>query len=305
MDLGLQFGRARRRLTYLIYRTLLRSVGFKRARTLGGWSGELQFRLFWRQRHRLQRDVALILGRRSDDPYVVELLHEAYRVNNGAALEIMAMFDRRQDEHDLAACCELDGLEHLREAMGAGRGAILLATHSGNALLTTIRLAQAGWRISVVYRDARMMSEGFFQDGLEQYGIQAILANGGIRAYGQMLTALKQGRIVFVMMDQGVKQAEDGLMQRFLGKDLPMPAGPAQLARASRAPLLPLVTTAVSPVWRFEVRPQVALTGDTLESDVAFLVGVTEQQILAYPKFWSWHHRRWGKSRLAPVSTRS
>ena len=155
MDLGLQFGRARRRLTYLIYRTLLRSVGFKRARTLGGWSGELQFRLFWRQRHRLQRDVALILGRRSDDPYVVELLHEAYRVNNGAALEIMAMFDRRQDEHDLAACCELDGLEHLREAMGAGRGAILLATHSGNALLTTIRLAQAGWRISVVYRPAQ------------------------------------------------------------------------------------------------------------------------------------------------------
>ena len=304
MGLGLQLGRARRRLTYLVYRTLLRSVGFKRARLLGGWSGALQFHLFWRQRRRLQRDVATVLGRTAEDPFTRALLREAYRVNNGAALEIMAMFDRRQDENDLASRCELDGLEHLSEAMAAGRGAILLATHAGNALLATIRLAQVGWRVSVVYRDARMMSEGFFQEGLEQYGIQAILANGGIRAYGQMLTALKQGRIVFVMMDQGVKQAEDGLMQRFLGKDLPMPAGPAQLARASRSPVLPLITTAATPAWRFTVQPPVTLTGGTLESDVELLVRVTERQILQSPQLWSWHHRRWGKSSLEAAALR-
>lgn len=300
MDLGLHLRRAQRRLTYLGYRTLLRSVGFKRARTLGGWSGELQFHLFWRQRQRLQREIATVLGRAADDPSVRALLREAYRVNNGAALEIMAMFDSRQDDQVLAARGELGGLEHLGTAMAAGRGAILLAAHMGNALLATIRLAQAGWRISVVYRDARMMSDGFFHSGLEQYGIQGILANEGIRAYGQMLSALKQGRIVFVMMDQGVKQAEDGLMQVFLGKDLPMPAGPAQLARASRAPLLPLVTTAVSPVWRFEIQPPVTLTGGTLESDVELLVGVTERQILQAPQFWSWHHRRWGKVAVMP-----
>jgi KDO2-lipid IV(A) lauroyltransferase len=299
MKLGLQLRRAQRRLTFLGYSTLVRAIGFTRARRFGSWSGELQFRLFWRQRRRLQRDVAQVLGRAPDDPSVRALLREAYRVNNAAALEIMAMFDRRQDEEVLVARCELDGLEHLRAALAGGRGAILLATHMGNALLATLRLARSGWPVSVVYREARMMSAGFFHSGLERYGIQGILANGGIRAYGQMLTALKQGRIVFVMMDQGVKRAEDGLMQRFLGKDLPMSAGPAQLARASRAPVLPLVTTAATPVWRFAIEPPVALTGGSLEADVALLCRLTEQQVLRSPQLWSWHHRRWSKSRAA------
>lgn len=299
MKLGLQLRRAQRRLTFLGYSTLVRAIGFTRARRFGSWSGELQFRLFWRQRRRLQCDVAQVLGRAPDDPSVRALLREAYRVNNAAALEIMAMFDRRQDEEVLVARCELDGLEHLRAALAGGRGAILLATHMGNALLATLRLARSGWPVSVVYREARMMSAGFFHSGLERYGIQGILANGGIRAYGQMLTALKQGRIVFVMMDQGVKRAEDGLMQRFLGKDLPMTAGPAQLARASRSPVLPLVTKAATPVWRFAIEPPVALTGGSLEADVELLVGLTEQQIRQTPQFWSWHHRRWGKSAAA------
>lgn len=300
MDMDRQWRRARRRFAFLSYRTLLRFVGFTRARTLGGWLGEVQFRLFWRQRQRLQREVGLVLGHTADDPSVAALLREAYRVNHGAALEIVAMFDRRQNEDDLAARCAVDGLDQLRDAMSGGRGAILLASHMGNALLATVQLAQAGWPVSVVYRKARMMSAGFFQNGLEHYGIQGIQANGGIRAYGQMLGALKKGHIVFLMMDQGVGRAENGLMQRFLGKDMPMPAGPAQLARASRSPVLPLVITAAAPSWQYTILPPVPLTGGSLESDVELLAGVTEGMVRKSPQFWSWHHRRWGKF---PVAT--
>ncbi len=87
-----------------------------------------------------------------------------------------------------------------------------------------------------------------------------------------MLAALKQGRIVFLMLDQGVKQAKDGQVQRFLGKDMPMPAGPAQLARAARAPVLPVATLAATPRWRFALQPPLALGQDSLEADVATLV---------------------------------
>ena len=57
------------------------------------------------------------------------------------------------------------------------------------------------------------------------------------------------------MLDQGVKQAKDGQVHRFLGKDMPMPAGPAQLARAARAPVLPVATLAATPRWRFALQP--------------------------------------------------
>jgi hypothetical protein len=112
------------------------------------------------------------------------------------------------------------------------------------------------------------------------------LANAGIRAYAQMLSALKQGRVVFVMLDQGVKRAEDGQMQRFLGKDMAMPAGPAQ--------------PAATPKWKFSIEPPVPLGQGSLESDVQTLVALTERQILQTPHLWSWHHRRWCKWPLAP-----
>ena len=286
---------------FLGLRRLLRFIGFRHARTLGSWLGDLQFWFERSQSRRLQREIAQLLGRPSDDPSVRALLRQAYRVNNGALMEIMAMFDQRQDEDTLANHCQLDGLEHLRVAMSQGRGAIVLATHMGNASLAMVRVAQAGWPVSLLYRKARMMSDGFFQDGLEQYGIQAILANSGIRAYGQMLAALKQGRVLFLMMDQGLRNAGDGTMQRFLGKDVPMPAGPAQLARVSRSPVLPMVAVAARPLWRFEIQPPLTIGQGTLEADVDFLTRLTETQVLQHPELWSWHHRRWSKFPMAPA----
>ncbi|WPB58946.1 lysophospholipid acyltransferase family protein [Xylophilus sp. GOD-11R] len=296
-DLGRRLRRARRRGLFVGLRSLLRVVGFGQVRLIGRLTGLIQFHFARRQRRRIQQHMAHALGRseRETGP----LLREAYQVNNAAVLEILAMFDRHQDEAMLAGRCEIDGLDRLRTAMAGGRGAILLATHAGNAALLTVKLARAGWAVSVVYREARMMSAGFVQEGLERYGIEGILANTGLRAYGQMLSALKQGRIVFIMMDQGVREAKDGLMERFLGKTVPMPTGPAQLARAARAPLLPVVTTAAWPQWKFRIDEPVAVGQETLESDVHRLVRLTERQILDFPQLWSWHQRRWRKPKLA------
>ncbi|GAB3663657.1 lysophospholipid acyltransferase family protein [Ramlibacter alkalitolerans] len=300
-DLGRRLRRARRRMLFLGLRALLRVIGFGGIGVVGSVAGALQFHFARRQRRRIEHDMALALGRPPGDPAVRALLREAYRVNNTAVLETLAMFDRHLDEQQLGERCEIAGLDELRSAMAAGRGAILLATHAGNAALLPVKLAHAGWAVSVVYREARMMSAGFLQAGLERYGIEGILANTGLRAYGQMLAALKQGRIVFLMMDQGVRAPRDGLPVRFLGKEAAMPAGPSQLARAARAPLLPVVTTAARPLWHFTIRPPVTLGQGPIESDVETLARLTERQILDYPHLWSWHQRRWRKIAPGPV----
>ena len=49
-----------------------------------------------------------------------------------------------------------------------------MAAHMGNAALVPLRLASAGWPVSVVYKESRMMSADFFLAGLERYGIQGI-----------------------------------------------------------------------------------------------------------------------------------
>lgn len=282
---------------FLALRTLLRTAGFERAAPIGRLLGDLQFHLSWRQRRRMQQEMAAALGR-PNDAAVGSLLREAHRTNNAAVLQIMSLLDGRLDDTQIEASCQIDGLDHLREVMARGRGAVLLATHMGNAVLPVLKLAQAGWPVSVVYREARMMSAGFFQAGLERYGIEGILANTGIQAYAQMVKALKQGRIVFMMLDQGVKQAENGVLHRFLAKDMAMPAGPAQLARVARAPVLPMATVAAEPRWRFSIEPAVVLEGPAFEDDLARLVSITERQVLAHPELWSWHQRRWRRHRL-------
>lgn len=292
-----------RRLIFLLVRQLLRAFGFSSARTFGRWFAAIQFRLSLRARRRCQRDLAKLLELPPGDPRVRELLLGSYRATLIAVLEALAMFDRRQDDELLHSRCVVEGMEHLQPALAAGRGAILLSSHMGNSALVALRLAHEGWPVSVVYRQARMMSEEFLEHGLPLYGIEGIRANAGIHAYARMLDALRRGRILFMMMDQGTRAARDSIVQRFLGKDMPVAAGPAQLARHARSPLLPQFAVASDPIWKFTIGPPVQhAPGSTLEADVEQLVRMTERHILKYPQLWSWHHRRWRKFPLAESS---
>ncbi len=295
--------RRRRRLLFLVMRQLMRVVGFSRSRRIGRWLADMHFLLAWRVRRRCERDLAGLFGKPPGDPAIRAMLKQSYRVTTIAVLEALSMFDRRLPDDVLAAQCEVTGVEHLRSVLAEGRGAILLAAHMGNGAMVVAQLARAGFPVSVVYRQARMMSADIFEGGLPLYGIEAIQANTGIRAYARMLDALKRGRVVYSTMDQGTKFDRDGIVVRFLGKDLPMSAGPAQLMRHSRAPMVPLVPTAMDPVWRFTIgAPIPRVEGATLESDVARLAQVNEQHILHYPELWSWHHRRWRRFPLAPTT---
>jgi len=282
---------------FLAVRALCRMSGFHRCRALGKLMGEIEFRVASRTRERCARDMAFALGCPGGAAEVMPQLRRAYHTGSWVMLEVLAMLDRRLDDGALAACCEIEGEERLHSALARGRGAILLGTHMGNGVAFAARLARAGVPISVVYRQARMMSDEFFQQGLALYGAQGIRANDGKRAYIGMLRALKSGRVVFMTMDQGVKNPRDGIEMRFLGKDMPMPAGPAPLARRSSTPILPVATTGSDPSWRFEIGPPLPEppSDASLESDVERLVRLTERQILHRPELWDWHHRRWLK----------
>lgn len=284
---------------FLGARWAMRRGGFDAARRLGSRLGALHYVLDGRTRRRCLAGYAALLGRDVHDAEVIRTIRQGYRVNTIAVLEVLSMVDRRLDAARLHARAHVEGIAHL-EAARTGRGAILLATHSGNSLLLAAQLADAGWPVTVVYRRSRMMSLEFFAAGLPRYGIDGILANEGFRAYARMVDALRHDRVLFAMMDQGVEKAETGIPLRFLGKDMPMPGGVVQLARQARSPILPVVSVAAEPLWRFRIEPPVALLpGGSIEADTAEVLRIVERQILAHPDLWSWPHRRWRNFPLA------
>lgn len=285
---------------FLTARRLVRSMEFRRIRVWGRRIGTWQYRCGGRNRRRCLHDLARLQLRAPGDPVVARQLLASYRNYATATMQVIAVCDRKIDLESLNRECRTDALERVHAALASGHGAILLATHSGNSLLLGAQLASSGLPITVVYRQALMMSEDFFAAGLPRYGIEGVTANDGVRAYAMMRRALKNNRIVLIMIDQGVKHAKDGIVSRFLGKDMPMPAGPAQLARATGAPILPLATLAAEPLHHFVVEAPVQLQpGATLEQDLQRLLQVTERQVLAKPELWSWPHRRWRKFPLA------
>jgi len=291
--------RGARAVLFRVLRFTARLCGFRHAPAVGKLLGELEYRIARRRRKRCAHDMALALGRPIGDPWVCAQLRRAHHTNAQAVLEILALLERRQDDGMLKERLFLDGEEHLRAAAAEGRGAILLGTHAGNGVLLALRLASSGWPVSVVYREARMTPSGFFQNGFARYAVEGILANEGLRAYGRMLQAVRRGRILFVTLDQGVRRARDGVIVRFLGKDVGIAAGPAQLARHARTPVLPVIATGHDDAWHFRIEPPLPRAEGSLAAEVECLARASERQILLHPELWSWHHRRWHRQPFA------
>ena len=220
------------------------------------------------------------------------MLREAYRVNTAAVFEIMAMFDRRQDEAMPSPVASSTGWSICARRWPQGRGAILLAAHMGNAALVPLRLASAGWPVSVLYKESRMMSADFFLEGLARYGIQGIAANAGLRLWPDARGA--EAGADRVPDARPGREAGEGRAGAALPRQGHADAGwPGAARRAARAPVLPVATLAATPWWRFALQPPLALGQDTLEADVATWSRATERVVLDQPQLWSWQQRRW------------
>ena len=299
VDLKLYIKRLGRRAMFFSARWLVRLLGFDRLRPAGRFIGDLQYFLQVFNRPRCRADMAVVLGSDAGDPQLARTLRSAYRVNTVSALEVVSMVDRKIDSGRLHERCRVEGLDNL-EAARTGQGAILLATHACNSLLLLAQLTARGWPVTLVYRQSPNVPREFIEGGLRHYGFDGIAAEAGFKAFAGMIDAVRRDGLVFAMMDHGVSKAETGVQQRFLGKDMPMPGGIVQLARQTRAPIVPIRSLAIDPVWHFQIEPRLQLLpGASFEEDMAQVLGHVERQILAHPELWSWPHRRWRKYPIA------
>ena len=192
----------------------------------------------------------------------------------------------------------LEGLDHLDRARKEGRGVILLGAHAGNFPWFVLRLAVEGYPVSVLYKEQRTLPAHFFRGILERFGIEGLaVQEGRHQATRRALRALRNGRVLFIHMDQGRRHGE---MVRFMGKMVRLPAGPAVLAAASRSPCLPACTWRTRLGHTARIHPPLELiqkpsrTG--LQANLQTMAQVLEQMIREHPTQWLWMHRlfKWG-----------
>ncbi len=288
-------------------RRLLRRIGFHALRlaarilALGGTPllrqgglafGRWHYRIGWRKRSQLLRQLDRLPGLSGNSATNAAILAEAYQVNDRAITEIMAAYSGAIRARELAAIVELEGLEHLDRALAQGMGVVLLGMHSGNGVALAVHLGQRGYPVHVVYRESNKIQPDFFRKGIERQGLQAIGALPPAVGVRRMLSALKSGAILFILMDQASKRG--GVAVDFLGKRLELPPGPVELARRTGAPIIPVVLTGVNPNWQFRLEPPLIMDRSRpLAEEVKIVSDLMQQYIMTQPQWWSWHQRRW------------
>ena len=285
----------RRSLFWLLHR-LARTLATRghATRAVGRFFGILNYAVRPAERRRDLANLRLALPERPQAE-LPAIARESLCDASVGALEFLQLVDGAIDAGQFLGPVAAHGREHLDQALAGGRGVLAVGLHLGHFAKVPLWLAQAGYPATIVIREARQVPPGFYIAALQRLGIEAIRIEHDQAAAPRVLDALRRGRIVMIYLDQGVKN-DGGIQIEFLGKRVPMPAGPLVLARRARAPIVPVFLHPQD--HDVVIHPPLPAPAGALREDdptLQALYRMAEAEIRAHPAFWQWRYRRWGR----------
>jgi lauroyl/myristoyl acyltransferase len=179
----------------------------------------------------------------------------------------------------------LEGGENLRAALDQGRGVILVTGHIGNWELGGVFFGQRGVKVNVVtLPDGSRQIDAIRDSYRGQYAIRTIVLDDSPFASVEMMTALKRGEMVAMLVDRWA--ASGGVATTFLGGIHHLPRGPFVLSRATGAPVLPAFVVRDGASYRGIVAPPFVVEHDDLGPFATRLGQALEAVIRRYPEQW-------------------
>jgi lauroyl/myristoyl acyltransferase len=141
----------------------------------------------------------------------------------------------------LVGSCRIDGEDIVRAVFGGGTGVVAALAHQGNwdhaGAWSTVQVAK------VTSVAERLKPEELFEEFLafrEKLGMEVLPLTGGGSVLGRLIQRVKAGGFVPLLADRDL--TEHGIRVNLLGEPARMAAGPAAIALAAKAPLVPINT---------------------------------------------------------------
>lgn len=198
------------------------------------------------------------------------------------------------------------GLENLDKALSRKKGVIILTGHLGNWEYLAAFMGLSGYPINIVVRDPDYQPFNEFVRWVRRRcGNTTLVKRGAMR---KLLKGLSDNGIIFLMTDQNVAR-DEGVFVDFFGIPACTNKGPALLAAASGASVIPACSYRDGKRYRLEFHEEVELvnTGDKEKDageNTARFAKTIEEMIRRHPDEWLWFHRRW-KTRPLPGNIRA
>lgn len=201
----------------------------------------------------------------------------------------------RTDE-EVISTCEIVNQEILDAELAKGKGIMLITGHFGNWERAAHRVVAAGYKVTVVARDAN--DSDLNQSVMrirEKQGI-AVLPRG--KAARGILSVLKANEVIAILPDQN----SGDIFIPFFGKPAGTVTGPSSIAIKTGAPMVPLYCRRVGPA-KYEARiypPLEPVEGyEPVEALTRAINNSLEAAIRETPEQWLWFHNRWKSARRA------
>jgi len=189
----------------------------------------------------------------------------------------------------------LEGQDHLEDALGMGRGVLLLSGHIGNWDMLSAGVSLRGYRLALITKISRSEALNRIWMGYRRkLGIGIFMGRGTMR---ESMRHLKNGGIVGCVLDQNARRKE-GVFVPFFGRQASTITNLALLARRTGAPVVPLYTYRDGDIHRIVIeKPMLHDKLDDAEEDVlertAAYTQWIEKVVRLYPQQWTWLHNRW------------
>jgi KDO2-lipid IV(A) lauroyltransferase len=193
-----------------------------------------------------------------------------------------------------------EGVEHLRQALAAGRGVIGLSAHFGHWEVVAMWLAIHGIPQGLVYRPLENpLMEAELATARMRFGNSLIPKTGATRG---IMKVIQGGGMVDVLLDQKA-DLEHSVIVDFLGVPTPTPPALARVALGTGAAVVPIFSYPKGAGYTFKVEPPIPTEpGDTVTTLTQKYNDALSRAILGRPELWFWFHDRWTPRRRRTMS---
>ena len=200
---------------------------------LGNMAGDVLHRVRDDQREMVTANLRRVLGSAVDDPEVLDRwVRRSFRSYARYWVEGARLPSISSEEVEKRVV--LDGIEHVRQGMAAGKGVIVALPHVGSWEYAAAYLCTQGIAMTAVAE--RIEPPALFDYFVAQRAAMGITIVPLDKNSGRaLLSTLRDGGLVGLLCDRDIE--ENGIEVDFFGERTTMPAGPATLALRTGAML--------------------------------------------------------------------
>lgn len=191
------------------------------------------------------------------------------------------------DDHDIVSRVVVEDEQRLRDAYAAGHGVVVALPHMANWDHAGAWACRTGLPLTTVAE--RLEPASLFDRFVayrERLGMEVLPLTGGESAFGTLALRLRVGGLVCLVADRDLTSS--GVEVDLLGRPAMLPAGPAALARATNATLLPVTLSYAGQRLRIRIHPAVPPTPgrEGLRAMTQQVADAFSEGIRAHPQDW-------------------